>query len=344
VKNRITKARLLRQAQTEAEKKLWAILRNRKFENLKFRRQHPIKHYIVDFCCLEYQIIIELDGEYHNNANQQEYDENRSVLLNGLGYKVFRFENSIVFNHPEQIFQTIQDFIKSKKPQKNMTSIGSPSRGGFQILSTKKLTPQQEALFLDKNIEITSFDAIKIDFSPNLKSQEVANAIVTSQNGAKAIIEQQINVERVFCVGEKTKSLLLKNNYNVVEIAKNASELAKIIVKNYKNQKFTFFCGNKRRAELPKILTENNIAFDEEICYSTHLNSQKMDTQFQGILFFSPSGVQSYTQKNSLQNTIAFCIGKTTAKEAQKHTQNIQISEETSVENLIKTVIRYFSL
>ncbi|MEH6408568.1 MAG: endonuclease domain-containing protein, partial [Leeuwenhoekiella sp.] len=79
-KLKITKtklARLLRQEQTEAEKELWELLRNRKFENLKFRRQHPLKDYIVDFFCKELNLIIELDGGYHNEPQQKEKDESR---------------------------------------------------------------------------------------------------------------------------------------------------------------------------------------------------------------------------------------------------------------------------
>ena len=338
MKNRITKARLLRQAQTEAEKKLWGLLRNRKFSNLKFRRQHPIKHYIVDFCCLEDQIIIELDGEYHNNTVQQEYDENRTLLLNGLGYKVFRFENKIVFSHPEQIFQTIQNYLNIKQAKNSFTS----DRVEFHVLCTKKLTETQTQLFVKNNFKIQSYNAIQIEFSPYLGIPHTTNAIVTSQNGVRAIIAQNIAIENVFCVGEKTKSLLVKNNYNVVEMAENASQLAKIITKNYENDTFLFFCGNKRRVELPTILQENNICFTEQIVYNTHLIYQQINAQFDGVLFFSPSGVKSYIQQNSLQNKIAFCIGKTTAQEAQKHTKNIQISKETSIESLIEMAISYF--
>lgn len=64
------RARELRQLQTKAENKLWQLLRNRNFLNLKFHRQHPIKSFILDFCCLKAQLIIELYGESHNNAFQ----------------------------------------------------------------------------------------------------------------------------------------------------------------------------------------------------------------------------------------------------------------------------------
>ena len=146
----------------------------------------------------------------------------------------------------------------------------------------------------------------------------------------------------MFCVGEKTASLLIENNYNVIETAKNASGLAEIIIKNYKSGSFVFFCGDKRREELPRILSENRVDFTEQILYKTTLNSQRFKEEFDGILFFSPSAVQSYIQVNSLKNAIAFCIGNTTANEAKKHTSNIVVSTQTTIEATIDELIRYF--
>ena len=79
------KARALRQQQTKSENKLWQLIRRRIFLDLKFRRQHPIKSFIIDFCCLKEQLIIELDGEFHNNAFQQNYDDKRTRILKKLG-------------------------------------------------------------------------------------------------------------------------------------------------------------------------------------------------------------------------------------------------------------------
>lgn len=74
-------ARLLRKQSTKAEKILWNELRNRKFNNLKIRRQHPIEKYVVDFFCYEKKLIIEVDGEIHDNYNQIEYDTIRQTGL-----------------------------------------------------------------------------------------------------------------------------------------------------------------------------------------------------------------------------------------------------------------------
>ncbi|MFN6327988.1 MAG: leucine--tRNA ligase [Chitinophagales bacterium] len=90
---------------TEAEKKLWNEIRNRKLE-YKFRRQHPIDNYIADFICLEQKLIIEVDGGYHTQT--KEYDDARTAVLNELGYRVIRFTNEEVINDIENVLSKLK--------------------------------------------------------------------------------------------------------------------------------------------------------------------------------------------------------------------------------------------
>lgn len=87
----IPMARKLRREQTPAEAKLWAVLRNRQLEGLKFRRQHPIGAYVADFCCEEIGLIIELDGGQH--ASQEQRDNARTMVLGDMQFLVLRFWN-----------------------------------------------------------------------------------------------------------------------------------------------------------------------------------------------------------------------------------------------------------
>jgi len=215
--------------------------------------------------------------------------------------------------------------------------------GSNTVLSTKKLTPSQGKIIRNTNIDLVEYNAISIERLAVKITEKIDNAIVTSQNAARIIIESKIPVNKLFCVGNKTTTLLIENGYFVSKEAKNALELAQFIVKNHKNDSFVFFCGDKRRAELPNMLLESKISFMEEILYKTTLNLQKFEEKFDGVLFFSPSGVQSYVQENSLENSIAFCIGNTTAKEAEKHTSNIIISDISSVENVLGQVQNTFA-
>ncbi len=100
-------ARELRQPQTPAEIKLWARLRDRQLAGYKFRRQHPIGRFIVDFYCAEHQLVIEIDGDSH--AEQVEYDQARTQWLNEEGYRVIRFSNREVFNQLEAVLEAILD-------------------------------------------------------------------------------------------------------------------------------------------------------------------------------------------------------------------------------------------
>lgn len=108
------RARQLRLNQTDAEGKLWTVLRARRLSGAKFRRQHPIGSYIVDFCCLEYALVIELDGGQH--ATQVEADQNRTIFLEQNGYTVLRFWNHEVLQNIEAVVTQITEALKNPHP------------------------------------------------------------------------------------------------------------------------------------------------------------------------------------------------------------------------------------
>ena len=102
----------LRSNLTPAEAFLWNHLKAKQLEGKKFVKQHSIGNYIVDFYCASEKLIIELDGEVHNNSTAQEYDERRTVYLNELGYAVIRFENKFVFDHLPSVLKEIKNSFK----------------------------------------------------------------------------------------------------------------------------------------------------------------------------------------------------------------------------------------
>lgn len=215
------------------------------------------------------------------------------------------------------------------------------------VLSTKILKPSQKELFLNSGLSLVEYDAIKIEFLDTKIPFEYQNYIFTSKNAVKVFLRQinesQKKKIQTFCVGEKTKALLEDNGLNVVETAEYATALAAIIVKNYKEETFLFLCGNKRRDVLPVAMTENNIQFKELNVYRTILSPKAFHRDFDGILFFSPSGIQSYLSENTIGNSILFCIGETTAAEAQKHSKNIIVANKPTVENVLVQVIKKLS-
>jgi very-short-patch-repair endonuclease len=104
-------ARELRQPQTAAEATLWQHLRNRNL-GFKFRRQHPIEFFIIDFYCAEAKLFIEIDGVSHLQAGQVEYDEARTEHLENLGYKVIRFTNDDVRYNVDTVIAKIMEEVK----------------------------------------------------------------------------------------------------------------------------------------------------------------------------------------------------------------------------------------
>ncbi|MDD7884792.1 endonuclease domain-containing protein [Flavivirga sp. 57AJ16] len=103
----------LRNNSTSAEATLWTFLQKKQLKGRKFRRQHSIKNYIVDFYCASEKLIIELDGAYHLNVAQQNYDQERTEALENLGFKVLRFENKSVFKDSANVLEEISKHFKS---------------------------------------------------------------------------------------------------------------------------------------------------------------------------------------------------------------------------------------
>ena len=108
--------RELRKNLTPAEAYLWSVLKNKNLEGRKFRRQQSIENYIVDFCCPLEKLIIELDGEVHNDIGQIEYDYKRDSRLTELGYAILRFENKMVFEQLDNVLAEIKSKFTSPNP------------------------------------------------------------------------------------------------------------------------------------------------------------------------------------------------------------------------------------
>ncbi|MGQ0676681.1 MAG: endonuclease domain-containing protein [Rhodospirillales bacterium] len=101
----LTRARGMRRESTDAEKRLWSALRGRRLSQYKFRRQHPVGRFIVDFACIEAKLIVELDGGQH--ASQARRDEKRTRELEASGYRVLRFWNNDALANAEGVLTVI---------------------------------------------------------------------------------------------------------------------------------------------------------------------------------------------------------------------------------------------
>ena len=214
------------------------------------------------------------------------------------------------------------------------------------ILSTKVLSTSQRA-----TLENNYFSVIEEDFiatkNQNFEVTEInSNLIFTSQNAAQSVLLhpkcQELKSKNVFCVGIKTKALLEENGFNVIVYVDYAADLAEIIALIYANESYTFFSGNLRKETLPKALKEAKIKFNEIQVYETSLTPKKIKDTVEAILFFSPSGVESYLKENTIKKELCFCIGETTAAALPINVKNIIVANQPSIEEVIEDAIAEF--
>jgi very-short-patch-repair endonuclease len=111
------RTRRLRKNQTDVEGKLWSRLRSRQLSGVKFRRQHPIGLFIVDFCCVERGLVVELDGGQH--AEGKVADERRIKLLERFGYRILRFWDNEVLGNLDGVLERISAVLEDPDPHPN---------------------------------------------------------------------------------------------------------------------------------------------------------------------------------------------------------------------------------
>jgi len=176
-------------------------------------------------------------------------------------------------------------------------------------------------------------------------------AVFTSMNGAEAVIESLHKNSlqprwKIYCIGSATQSVIRRyfDSEKIIGNGKNATELSETII-NDDVKEVVFFCGNKRREELPEQLQKNNIKVKEIVVYETNEIPVKVEKKFNGILFFSPSAVKSFFSVNSIPtDTVLFSIGDTTAEAIKKVSDNkIIVSDSPAKDRLIEIAIKSFN-
>jgi len=174
-----------------------------------------------------------------------------------------------------------------------------------------------------------------------LLKNEIQNVIITSKNAIEALLTNftalQLQFKNIYCVGRRTKRLVEQRIGKVKHVEKNAEKLANYLVEFIEGTEVTYFCSNIRQDDLPRILKNNNITVNEVKAYQTKYDSKKIDETIEGVLFYSPSTVISYNQKNP-SNATAYCIGETTAKEARKYFKDVRVAKIPTVESVIELV------
>ncbi|MDY0779795.1 hydroxymethylbilane synthase [Tenacibaculum sp. IB213877] len=217
----------------------------------------------------------------------------------------------------------------------------------FSIYSTKKLSEAQKKL-LPTTVKVEDSDFIKIRFNriaPKVMKNEIENVIITSKNGVESLLHSfsklELQFKNIYCVGRRTKKLIEQKIGKVAHSENNAAKLSEYLSENLNGGEVTYFCSDLRLDTLPKALSENGITVHEVEAYKTMYSPVKVDGKVNGVLFYSPSTVESYVQQNKADK-IAFCIGESTAKEARKHFENVQVAKVPTVESVIELVNLHF--
>ncbi len=266
----------------------------------------------------------------------------KGVLLSLDGTKILEAEFTAPLGKHEHLGRDCANSILSRGGKRLMKDIQGVSHE-TDIFSTKKFTQEQRLKFRD-DIQIDSEDFIKT--SPNripvkVLKTEMQNVVITSKNAIEALLTNvsadELQFKNIYCVGRRTKRMIEKRIGPVKHFEKNAKKLAEHIVDYLEGTEVTYFSSNIRMDDLPDLLTENNITVNEIEAYKTKFTPVNVDKNVKGVLFFSPSTVESYLQLNK-PDKIAYCIGESTAKVARVHFDDVRVAKIPVVESVIDLV------
>lgn len=227
----------------------------------------------------------------------------------------------------------------------------------ISILSTRPIDESliEEARRLNIETDVLSFIETEAIHTIEVQ-QEIENAflqstavVFTSMNAVEAVADtllEELPDWRIYSIGNTTQKLVKKyfGEQSIAGTANSAAELAELIAEEGYDDEVIFFCGDQRRDELPDILRKNDIEVNEIVVYETVAVPHKLNKQYHGILFFSPSAVESFFSNNKVnEQTVLFAIGNTTANAIKKYSNNkIIICDEPGKDSLFQKMMEYF--
>lgn len=212
----------------------------------------------------------------------------------------------------------------------------------IRILSTKTLTVPQRERLLNAGFALVETPMVKTREVPFTTPAIIEKAIFTSGNAVKAITDKSLELTKCFCVGEKTAAALQDLGFTPELTANSGAELAAMLVDRYPGEAFHFLNTRNRREELPLIFKDHHTPLIEIEVYETLTVPQKVPGSFDGILFFSPSAVNTYALENSFSGTACFSIGPTTADALKAHTNKVVVARKPTAGHLILETIKHF--
>ncbi len=224
----------------------------------------------------------------------------------------------------------------------------------LHIVSTKILEEGLVRQLEDHGLKITLSNFIRktIQIPENITSISINPVIVlTSKTAVEAwmeilkVLPKEALKFSVYCLEFATQAKAHEFGLNIAGVAKDASSLATLIPNDKAISAVTFICGNLRRDELPNALKSQGVHVQEIEGYRTAPTSIKIEKPYHGVLFFSPSAIDSFLSLNGIGSSVAFCLGKTTADHARiVGFSEVQIAASHRPESLVQTVINFYKL
>ncbi|WP_411893889.1 hydroxymethylbilane synthase [Winogradskyella sp. A2] len=307
-----------------------------------------INHEDTEICTtIERKFLRQLEGGCTAPIGALAYIKNEEVNFKGIllskdGTKKIEVSKVVPLGQHDDVGEFCADYIISKGGKTLMDQI-QRSEKNTNIYSTKKLTDSQLQLFYN-DVIADSNDAIKISLNRIPKSivrNEIENVIITSKNGVEALLHNfspsELQFKNIYCVGRRTKRMIEKRIGKVKHSEANAKKLAEYLVEYIEGAEVTYFCSDLRLDDLPNILSENNITVNEVEAYQTKFDADKIESSIDGVMFYSPSTVESYLKQNKAVG-VAFCIGETTAKVACQFFEDVRVAKVPTVESVIELV------
>jgi uroporphyrinogen-III synthase len=214
----------------------------------------------------------------------------------------------------------------------------------------KKANEQNIQLDTLSFIETEPIGSIEVQQEIELAATEFATVIFTSMNAVEAVtglLDGMIPEWRIYCLGHRTKELVTAyfGKSAIAGTADNAADLADEVIADEEAEDLIFFCGNQRRDELPEKLRKAGKDLNEITVYETIITAHQLEKNYDAVLFFSPTAVDSFFSNNKInESCILFAIGETTSATIRQYCGNqIIISNAPAKDKLVEQALQYFS-
>lgn len=222
----------------------------------------------------------------------------------------------------------------------------------YKILSTKPLPPEIRAELSEFPLQEVAVIRIEsnaaegralLHFLKQIGPQEKLALVVTSRNALPSLEQIEANpFDQIFCVGEKTAIQLLdKTGWNSDQVAGTAKQLVQQMPKNIKA--LVYPCSAQRLDVIPEFCRQNDVILHEFQVYQPVAESVKINGKADIICFFSPSGVRAYYGQQEYRGETTLAIGPTTGKELENYSTNIVVSEEPSLNGMVREIKQLYS-